>query len=329
MKTLAAGALLAALALQPATTPQPVTREAFLMGTRATLVTWDDVRSRGVARLERLLQPLERTEHLLSTWRDASEVTRLNASAGGPAVALSAALCAQFRTIDDVVRVTNGAFDPAIGALTAAWDIHGEGRVPSARALATALRRSGWRRIRFDARACTATLPHHLSLDVGGFGKGEAIDRAREATEEDPAAWLIDLGGQLGVKGSPPGRDGWDVSIAHPLRRSTAAMPLSVASGSLATSAGSQRDLRVNGRRVGHVLDPRTGRPAPFTGSVTVWHERGLLADALSTALYVMGPEAGTRWADARGIAACYLIPNGATVVRRPSRAFVARFGID
>ena len=95
-----------------------------------------------------------------------------------------------------------------------------------------------------------------------------------------------------------------------------------MATGSLSTSAGSERDLVVNGVRVGHIFDPRTGRPATFNGSVTVWHERGLAADALSTALYVMGPEAGLRWAAARGIAACYLIPERGTLRVETTRAF-------
>ncbi len=92
--------------------------------------------------------------------------------------------------------------------------------------------------------------------------------------------------------------------------------------GSLSTSAGSERDLVVNGVRVGHVLDPRTGRPATFDGSVTVWHERGITADALSMALYVMGPVEGLVLAEARGIAACYLIPERGTLRVDMTRAF-------
>ena len=92
--------------------------------------------------------------------------------------------------------------------------------------------------------------------------------------------------------------------------------------GSLSTSAGSERDLVVNGERVGHVLDPRTGRPAAFDGSVSVWHERGMTADVLSTALYVMGPEEGLRWAEARDIAVCFLIPERGTLRVEMTRAF-------
>ena len=78
----------------------------------------------------------------------------------------------------------------------------------------------------------------------------------------------------------------------------------------------------VNGTRVGHLLDPRTGRAAPFNGSVTVWHERGLVADILSTALFVMGPDEGLRWSTDRGIATLYLIPEGNVLRARMTPKF-------
>jgi len=85
--------------------------------------------------------------------------------------------------------------------------------------------------------------------------------------------------------------------------------------------------MTVDGARVSHIFDPRTMRPAGFEGSVTVWHRRGLAADALSTALFVMGPDEGLRWAEARGIAALYLVPaQGGAVRAAATRAFSERF---
>jgi thiamine biosynthesis lipoprotein len=113
------------------------------------------------------------------------------------------------------------------------------------------------------------------------------------------------------------------VAVAHPIDRQHPYLTVTMREGSLSTTAGSERDLIVNGTRVGHVLDPRTGRPAPFHGSVTVWHESGLAADALSTALYVMGPDAGLAWAEGRGLSVCYLIPDERGSVRmRTTTAF-------
>jgi thiamine biosynthesis lipoprotein len=104
-------------------------------------------------------------------------------------------------------------------------------------------------------------------------------------------------------------------------------MNLTLTSGSLSTSSGSERDRWVRGTRVGHILDPHTGSPAPFRGSVSVWHESALVADVLSTALYVMGPRKGLSWAEARGIAAVFAMPRAdGTLERRASTSFATRF---
>jgi thiamine biosynthesis lipoprotein len=114
-----------------------------------------------------------------------------------------------------------------------------------------------------------------------------------------------------------------DVAIAHPRVRDRSVLELTIRSGSVSTSGGSERDLRVDGQRVAHILDPRTGRPATFDGSVTVWHASGLAADILSTALYVMGPDEGLAWAEARGLSACFLInDSGGEGTSRMTAAF-------
>jgi thiamine biosynthesis lipoprotein len=167
---------------------------------------------------------------------------------------------------------TDGTFDPALGRLT---------------------------RFSFDRDRCTLPRTAAGAIDVGGFGKGEALDRVGTALGAGP--WLVDLGGQVSVGGPQANGRPWSVAIAHPARRDEPYLQVALSQGSLSTSGNSERG--------DHIVDPRTGRPAAFRGSVTVWHRSGLAADVLSTALYVMGPERGSAWAEQRGIAALYLIP--------------------
>jgi thiamine biosynthesis lipoprotein len=214
-----------------------------------------------------------------------------------------------FTALSEWQALSGGAFDPSIGRLIQAWDVHGEGRIPSTEALARARASSGFRHLDFDAVQCTVTRRADVVIDVGAFGKGEALDRLEQQLDDRP--WMVDFGGQVSVHGVPPGQGGWPVSIAHPLDRQRAYVEVILRTGSLSTSGGSERDLVVDGRRISHHLDPRTGGPAAFNGSVTVWHRRALIADILSTALFVMGPDDGLRWAESRGIAACYLVPDG------------------
>jgi thiamine biosynthesis lipoprotein len=296
------------------------TRDVYLMGTRARLVAWASNRAEGMATLERALRVLEHTEAELSTWRDDSVISRLNRQAIGTGFELPHALCETFAALYEWHAATAGTFDPAIGRITDAWGIHAGGRVPPEPILREARAASGLDTLTFDAAACRVTRRTDVRLDVGGFGKGEALDRVSRQLGD--AAWMIDLGGQVSVHGSPDGRP-WQVAVAHPRDRERALFELHLSGGSVSTSGGSERDLTVNGRRIGHILDPRSGQPAAFDGSVVVWHERGLVSDILSTALYVMGPDAGLEFAERRGIAACFLAPTSNGIVRiRATRAF-------
>jgi thiamine biosynthesis lipoprotein len=307
----------------PTTNDQLVTRDAYLMGTRVHLAIYAAARTEGIATLDAALRILENTERELSTWREDSDISALNRHPVGEPWRASSSIC---RVLEDVFAwqvETGGAFDPGIGRLIEAWNIHGEGRLPSPAQVKDAVERAGLARMSFDAARCIVTRRADATIDVGAFGKGEALDRVEAAL--GPDAWLVDLGGQVTVGGPRPDGQPWSVDIAHPAVRDRPHLHVGLREGSLSTSGGSERDLVVNGTRVGHILDPRTGRPATYTGSVTVWHRSGLAADTLTTALYVMGPEEGLRWAESRGIAAVFLIPEGAEVKTLPTSAWRTR----
>ena len=315
-RTAAAVALAACLAWPGALLAEPVLidREAHLMGTRARLAVYAAQRASGLSILERALAALESTEAQLSTWRADSALSRVNQTPVGDPWHADGPLCRLFADLYEWHAATEGVFDPAIGALASAWGIHANGRIPTEEELRAARQRTGLEQLAFDPVRCTVTRRGDVMLDAGGFGKGEALDRAAAAL--GPAPWLIDLGGQVMAGGLRPDGRPWLVDVAHPLQRHTPYLRVALAQGSLSTSGSSERDQTVGASRVGHILDPRTGRPAPFAGSVTVWHERALAADILSTALYVMGPDIGLRWAEARGLSVCYLIPQHGGAVR-------------
>ncbi|MGH9161930.1 MAG: FAD:protein FMN transferase [Vicinamibacteraceae bacterium] len=302
-----------------------VERQAYLMGTACRLVTYAANREAGLARLERMLRALEMTEQRLSTWRDDTALARLNRQPVGRPVQLDPDLCGLLRRLGHWWQQTEGAFDPAVGSLVEAWGLRSGGRTPEAAPLARARARSGFEHIALDQR-CRLTRSRQVTLEEGAFGKGAGLDRAAAAAAKG-GSWLIDLGGQVIAGGPPAEARGWDVALAHPLQRDRPALMVTLVSGSLSTSGGSERDVTVDGHRIGHLLDPRTGRPAAFTGSVTVWHSQALAADILSTALYVMGPEAGRHWAEAHRVAVCFLVPRrGGRLQVLKSQAFEERF---
>jgi thiamine biosynthesis lipoprotein len=301
------------LAARGAADGEMVVRDAYLMGTRVSLAAWATDRAEGLRTLERALQLLETTEAELSTWRADSAISGLNRHPVGSAFELPHDLCGTFAALYEWHAATAGTFDPAIGPITDAWGIHAGGRVPPPHILREARESSGLDKLTFDGARCTVTRRADVRVDAGGFGKGDALDRVERALRDGP--WMADLGGQVSVHGRPGGRP-WQVGVAHPRDRHRALLYLQLSEGSLATSGASERDLAVNGRRVGHILDPRTGEPAAFEGSVVVWHRRALAADILSTALYVMGRDAGLAFAERRRVAACFLVPAADGTVR-------------
>lgn len=325
---LGGGTVLAGEVAGPLMAAVQVERSVYLMGTIATFAADAPDRATGLAQLERMVRIVEATEAELSTWRGDSVLGRLNRHPVGEAMPAPVAVCELLEHLATWRDATAGAFDPVIGSLIDVWDLRGDGRRPDDATLEAARRNAGWDHLaveRSAAAGCAITRNAPVTLDAGAFGKGEAIDRVRRTEGGDADAWMIDFGGQVAVSGA-----GWPVAIAHPARRNGAALEVTLSEGSLATSGGSERDLTLpDGTRVGHILDPRTGRPAPARQpfSVTVWHERALDADVLSTALYVMGPDDGLAWAEAQGIAACFLIADAAGgVAIRSSAAFEDRF---
>ena len=311
-----------------ASIPYVVERTVYLMGTRATLVVYGTDRAAALRTLEQLVRSLERTEAELSTWRSDSVLSAVNRQPVGEPLELPAPVCALWAELTAWHRATDGAFDPAVGALSEVWGLREAGRRPSPGELAAARAATGLTHVRFEATACQVTRLVDVTIDAGGFGKGEALLRLLR----QPAGggvWMINLGGQIAVSGVPPAGP-WPVAIAHPARRAEIGLEIALDGGSLATSGASERSYDVDGGTVAHILAPRTGRPLHRPESVTVWHEDPLAADILSTALYVMGREVGLRYADEHRLAAMFLAPAGeaadAAVTLRASRAFRQRF---
>lgn len=245
---------------------------------------------------EAALAEVARIEAACSTWDPASAWSRLNAAQGRPVP-----LDGEWLDLLDRMKAwqgrTEGAFDPVLMALLRAWGVREGGRTPDPASLAAARRASGADLLILDRAAATAHLAQpEAGLEEGGFLKGYALDRMRK-TAGAPAG-LLDFGGQLLAWGRPV-----EASVADPRDRRRARLTLSLRDASLAGSGTSER-----GR---HILDPRTGEPRPAWGSTAVVAAEALTADVLSTALYVLGPDAGPAWAERQGVAAAFLLHDG------------------
>lgn len=283
------------LCLAAATTPTPtpgagearIVRRLSSMGTGLQIEVQATDRLRALKASEAAVRALETTEARLSTWVDDSELAGLNAAPVDLWVDLSPTLAMELGRARELWLETKGAFDPGVGALVEAWDLRGPGRTPSDRELAAATSASGLHNLTVEAGRAKRLHPG-LALEEGAFGKGAGLDQALKALENAGATRAtIDLGGQMAFLGQGP----FMVEVADPLDRNVALLSFTVDGGSVATSGNSERSRIIDGVRVGHLLDPRTGQQAAALGSMTVWSRSALDADALATGLLVLGAE--------------------------------------
>jgi thiamine biosynthesis lipoprotein len=296
-------------------------RARFLMGTTLRITVPGGAPE---TVFEAAFAEVDRLEDVLSNWRSGSEVSALNRTAAGAVFRCSADLYGALDRALWWAARTGGAFDPTVEPLVRALGLRlpEDGTEPGVEAGAAA-GPVGWRHVRLDPDTRTARFDAAgAGVDFGGIGKGIALDAAAgRLREHGVAAALLDFGGQVLVLGAPPGEPAWRIAVADPDERRRPVESVWIRDASAATSGNSERGA---GPRGGHILDPARRRAAPFEGSVTVVHPEATAADALSTALFVMGPEAGGRWAEARGVAALFLWrgPDGA-----PERRATPGFG--
>lgn len=241
---------------------------------------------------------VERVDSLMSTYRPDSDLSRINDAAGsGRWVSVAAPTARVLEAALGWARVSDGAFDPTAGPLADAWGFHeGEPSMPPPGRADSAARLVGWRQVAYDSARSRVRLPRAgMRLDFGAVAKGWALDRAVAAMREAGAVGgTVDLGGNVSAFGRPPRRhDRWRLGIRHPRREGRLAGVLALDSGSVATSGDSEQFFVEDGVRYSHLMDPRTGRPARGVVQVTVIADRGVHADALATALFVLGPEEG------------------------------------
>jgi thiamine biosynthesis lipoprotein len=323
-----AGLVVCAAPIPAPADPAPAQRAQWLMGTFCSGQVYAPGPEAAEAALASAFDRIAAAEALLSTWRDDSELALLNRRAASAPVPVSAELAAFLGDALRLAATTGGTFDPTVGALIDLWDLRGAGRVPAEAEIDRARRAVGYAHVHLDGVAGTVRFhAPSLWIDSGGVGKGFALDRAAAVLRASGAqAALLDFGGQLLAVGSPPGEPAWAVAVADPDHRDQAVLLLALRDASAATSAQSERGRDLDGRWVGHILDPRTARPVERGGSVTVVTRSATDADALATALFVMGPERGLRWIEGReGIGVGFLerVPGEATRLRlRANRLF-------
>ncbi len=251
------------------------------------------------------LDEMERVDLLISNFRPASELSRMNAHASKAPFQASAELFAFVTQCRTYFEETRGTFDPTIGPVVRAWGFFTSRPArPAATDAAAARARSGFDKVRLDEAAQTVSYAvDGLEFDPGGIGKGYAADRAVAVLRQQGiSSALVSAGGStLIALGRPPDREGWKVAVRNPAKPLTAARFVRLRDAALSTSGTSQNFVEEDGRRYGHIIDPRTGEPGEGVCQVTLIAPTATDSDALTKAAYLLSRESLTTWLSSRG----------------------------
>ncbi len=265
--------------------PEPVRLAVHAMACRWELLLWGESPAHLRAAGEEALGEITRAEQQLSAFLPGSEISLLNSRADREPVRVGPVVFGLLEQCRELSRLTGGAFDVTCRPLLQAWGLRGPVKSPpSETELADLLERIGAHRIELDPSARTVRFPPGLSVDLGAVGKGHAVDQALAVLDELGVERALLHGGTsiVAQRGPEP------LQIALP---TGATVPLQHACLSLSGGAG--RTAQTGGQVVSHVLDPRGGRPVEAAGMTAVLGPSALVADALSTALLVLGGESG------------------------------------
>ncbi|MEX2120899.1 MAG: FAD:protein FMN transferase [Pirellulales bacterium] len=257
------------------------------------------------------LDLVDRLEAQLTVYRDTSELMRINRSAGEGPVEVEPALFALIAQAVQLHDETQGAFDVTSGPLSKVWGFYRRaGALPGEAQLAAALDSVGSRWLDLDSQARTVRLGRPgMELNLGAIGKGYALDQAARLMLSrgiDDFLWhagsssVLARGNRSGAgpddAGNPEQSPGWIVALDHPMRPGRRLAEIRLVDRALGTSGSGTQFFRHRGRRYGHILDPRTGRPAEGVISSTVVAPTAAEADALATAFYILGPQQAQAW---------------------------------
>ena len=272
------------------------------MDTRVDLTLYEADKETSDQVVEAVFGEMERLENMISRTIPASELNMINQAAGKEWVKVDPELFFLLQKALEISALTDGAFDPTIAPVIELWGF-GEDhpKVPADGDLQKYLQLVDYKLIELDENGCMVYLPvEGMKLDLGGIAKGFIVDRCLETGRMfSRQAFFINAGGDISMSGVKPSGEEWVIAVQDPKVPETAESIDNIAvlrleeEGSVVTSGDYQRYFEENGVRYFHILDPVNGKPARRLSSVTIVAKDAMTADALATAVFVLGKEKG------------------------------------
>jgi thiamine biosynthesis lipoprotein len=274
-----------------------IERSRVSMGSEVHLTAWTADERGALAAFEAVFNEFDRLDALMSVWKEGSEIERLNRAAGDKPVPVSAEVREVLSMARQASEWTEGKFDVTFGVLSGLWkfDHDLDGNIPARADVVARLPLIDYRRLEVNEQTGTAFLTTKgMRAHLGGIGKGYAVDRSAAILRSRGIAdFMIQSGGDFYVAGRRGDRP-WRAGIQDPRGPAgTIFAAMDLTDSAFSTSGDYERFFMKDGRRYHHIIDPDLGEPAQGSRSVTIVTPRALVADGLSTGVFILGPEKG------------------------------------
>ncbi len=282
--------------LHPLSSQETHTRTLKLMGSKFDITVVADSETIGSRYIDLAVNEIHRIEKLISSWDPYSETSKINLNAGLQPVKVSPELFDLINRALEISKITDGAFDISYASMDNIWTFDGSmTQMPSKEQIKNSVEKVGFQHILMDKERKTVFLEKKgMKIGFGGIGKGYAADKAKALLmDQGVIAGIINASGDMNTWGKQPNGKEWQVAITNPLNKNKVFALLPIKEGAVVTSGNYEKYVSFNGIRYSHIIDPRSGYPSSGIISATVFAPSAELADALATAIFVMGAEVG------------------------------------
>ena len=289
-------------------------RAQFRMGTILEILVYATGQREADLALNRAFAEVVRLERLLARYTAVGERSNPDPYSGADSFRMDPEVIELLLSCKQLHRMTSGAFDVTVSPLVRLWKRAAQRNlVPTEEEVFSVRSRVGTQYVHIDVpKGMVQFQRKGVGIDLGGIGKGYALDRSAAILRANGIkAALLNFGGNIHAFGEPPGKGGWTVHIRDPRDPSKDLSVLQLLEGAVSTAGDYERHMEIQGNAYSHIIDPRTGRPVAGMSSVTVVAASATRADALSTGLYVLGPEGGRATALKHSLAAMFLSGDG------------------
>lgn len=272
------------------------TKVVKLMGSRFDLSVVAPNETEANSYINLAIEEITRIEKLISEWDTNSQTSAINRNAGIKPVKVDKELFELIKRSIQISKLTQGAFDISFASIDKVWKYDGSmQKLPSEAAIQKSVEKIGYQNIELNEAQQTVFLKlAGMKIGFGAIGKGYAADKAKQVLiEKGVKAGIINASGDLNSWGTQPNGDLWKVGITNPLNNEKVFSWLPIENSAVVTSGNYEKYVTLNGVRYTHIINPKTGYPVVGLNSVTIFSESAELADALATAVFVMGLESG------------------------------------